>query len=107
MIEILEKAVLTALGAASLTQKKAEEMVEELKARYKMSEEEGRAFMERIQEMARAGKERSTDFAETEVKRVLDRIGVITREEFDLLKRRVDGLEARQRPVDDEPGPEC
>lgn len=106
MIEILEKAVLTALGAASITQKKAEELVEELKERYKMSEEEGRAFMERLQEMAKSGREKGSQLAEGEVKKVLDRIGLVSREEFDLLKRRVDALERRGKEGE-EPGPEC
>jgi polyhydroxyalkanoate synthesis regulator phasin len=106
MLELLEKAALTALGAASLTQKKGEELVQEFKARYKMSEEEGRAFLDRIQELARAGRERTTEIAEAEVKRVLDRAGVVPREEFDRLERRVKALEALQAE-DEEPGTEC
>ena len=106
MLELLEKAALTALGAASLTQKKGEEMVQELKARYKMSEEEGRAFLERVQELARVGRERTAEMAETEVKRALDRMGMVPREEFDRLERRVRALEALQEQ-DEEPGTEC
>ena len=107
MLELLEKAALTALGAASLTQKKGEELVQELKARYKMSEEEGRAFLERIQDMARAGSERTSEIAETEVKRVLERIGMVPREEFDRLERRVRALESLRTTEDEEPGTEC
>lgn len=106
MFELLEKAVLTALGAAALTQKKGEEMVQEMKARYKMSEEEGRAFLERLQELARTGRERTTELVEAEVKRVLDRMGMVSREEFDRLERRVKVLEARLAE-DVEPGTEC
>jgi polyhydroxyalkanoate synthesis regulator phasin len=106
MFELLEKAVLTALGAAALTQKKGEELVQELKARYKMSEEEGRAFLERIQEIARTGRERTTEMAEAEVKRALDRMGMVPREEFDKLERRVRALETIQES-DEEPGTEC
>jgi len=106
MFELIEKAVLTALGAAALTQKKGEEMVQEMKARYKISEEEGKAFLERIQEMARAGQLRSAELAETEVKRALDRMGMVSREEFDRLERRVRALEALQ-VQEVEPGNEC
>jgi polyhydroxyalkanoate synthesis regulator phasin len=108
MLELLEKAALTALGAASLTQKKGEEMVQELKTRYKMSEEEGRVFLERIQDLARVGTQRTSEMVETEVKRVLDRIGMVPREEFELLERRVRALEAAQlQASDEEPGTEC
>ena len=106
MLELLEKAALTALGAASLTQRKGEEMVQELKARYKMSEEEGRAFLDRIQDIARAGRERTSEIAEAEVKRVMEGIGMVPREEFDRLERRVRALEALQGG-DEEPGTEC
>jgi polyhydroxyalkanoate synthesis regulator phasin len=106
MFEILEKAAMTALGAAAITQKKGEELVKEMKSRYKMSEEEGRAFLERIQELAKAGRERTTEAAEVEVKGALERMGMVTREEFDKLERRVRVLEAIA-PADEEPGTEC
>lgn len=106
MFELFEKAALTALGAAALTQKKAEEMVQEMKSRYKMSEEEGRAFLDRMQELAKAGRERTTEMAETEVRKAMDRFGMVSREEFDRLERRVRALEAMSLP-DEEPGTEC
>ena len=106
MFELLEKAALSTLGVAALTQKKGEELVQELKARCKVSEEEGKAFLERIQEIGRVGRERTADMAETEVKRVLDRFGVVPREDFEKLERRVKVLEA-QKAQDEEPGTEC
>ncbi|MBJ6801753.1 phasin family protein [Geomonas propionica] len=94
MFELFEKAVLTALGAAALTQKKGEELIQEMKSRYKISEEEGRAFLDRIQEMARTGQQKTAEVAETEVKKALDRMGMVSREDFDRLERRVRALEA-------------
>ena len=108
MFELFEKAVLTALGAAALTQKKGEEMVQEMKSRYKISEEEGKAFLERIQELARTGQQRSAEMAETEVKKALDRMGMVSREDFERLERRVRALEALQvQSVTAEPETEC
>lgn len=106
MFELFEKAALTAIGAFALSQKKGEEMVQEMKSRYKMSEDEGRAFLDRIQEIARTGRERTQEMAETEVKRALDRMGMVSREEFETLERRVRVLEALQMR-DEEPGTEC
>lgn len=106
MLELLEKAVLTAFGAAAMTQKKGEELVQELKARYKVSEEEGKAFLERIQEMAKTGQAQTAQMAEVEVKRALERMGMVQREDFDRLERRVKALEALQ-VQDEEPGTEC
>ncbi len=96
MFELFEKVVLTALGAAAITQKKGEELVQEMKSRYKVSEEEGRAFLDRIQEMVKAGQQRSAEMAETEVKKALDRMGMVSREEYERLERRVRALEAVQ-----------
>jgi polyhydroxyalkanoate synthesis regulator phasin len=105
MFELFEKAALSALGAAAMTQKKGEELLQELKSQYKMSEEEGKAFLDRLQEMGRAGRERTAEMAENEVKRALDRFGMVSREEFEKLERRVRMLEAQQH--DEEPGTEC
>ncbi|ACH37924.1 MULTISPECIES: phasin family protein [Citrifermentans] len=96
MFELFEKVMLTALGAAAITQKKGEELVQEMKSRYKISEEEGRAFLDRIQEMVKTGQQRSAEMAETEVKKALDRMGMVSREEYDRLERRVRALEALQ-----------
>ena len=105
MFELFEKAVLTGLGALSLTQKKAEEIITELKEKYKMSEEEGKAFLEKVQGMAKEGRERVAEIADTEVKKVLDRVGLVPREEFDRLLKRVEELEKRQSG--DDPGESC
>lgn len=105
MFELFEKAALSALGAAALTQKKGEELLQELRAQYKMSEEEGKALLDRLQEMGRVGRERTAEMAENEVKRALDRFGMVSREEFERLERRVKMLETPQQ--DEEPGTEC
>ncbi|GFO61863.1 hypothetical protein GMST_41880 [Geomonas silvestris] len=105
MLELLEKAALTALGAASLTQKKGEELMQELKTRYKMSEEEGRAFIDRIQDLAQAGSQRTSEIVEAEVRQVMERMGMVSREDFERLERRVRALEAaRLEGADEEAG---
>lgn len=97
MLELFEKAIMTGLGAISMTQKKGEELLTELKEKYRMSEDEGKAFLDRMQELSREGKQRITEIAEAEVKKVLERIGVVSREEFDELKKRVEQLEIERR----------
>jgi polyhydroxyalkanoate synthesis regulator phasin len=105
MFELIEKAVLTGLGALSLTQKKAEEIITELKEKYKMSEEEGKAFLDKLQGMAKEGRERVAEIADAEVKKVVDRVGLVPREEFDRLLKRVEELE--KRLTGDDPGESC
>jgi polyhydroxyalkanoate synthesis regulator phasin len=105
MFELFEKAVLTGLGALSLTQKKAEEIITELKEKYKLSEEEGKAFLDKVQGMAKEGRERVAEIADTEVKKVIDRVGLVPREEHDRLLKRVEELE--KRLSDDDPEESC
>jgi|GEM_PF-564462 len=108
MLEMLEKAAMNVLGAAALTQKKGEELLAELKTRYHMSEEEGRQFLDRLQELGRNGRDRATEMAESEIKGTLARLGMVSRDDFDMLERRVRVLEAAaQQGEAKEPGEEC
>ena len=93
MLEILEKAVMTTIGVAAITQKKAEELVTEMKDKFKLSEDEGKQLVDRMQAIACESREKVKEMAEEEVQKVIDRLGLISREEFDALKKRVQDLE--------------
>ena len=95
MLEFLEKAVMTAIGVAAITQKKAEELVSEMKDKYKISEEEGKLFVDRIQNLAKESRDKVREMAELEVQKVVDRLGVVSRDEFDRLSKRVEDLESK------------
>ncbi len=95
MLELLEKTVMTAIGVAAITQKKAEDLVAELKDRYKLSEEEGKSLVDKIQCIAKESREKVREMAEIEVQKVVDRLGLVSREEFDRLSKRVQELESR------------
>lgn len=99
MFEMLEKVILTGLGAMSLSQKKLEEFLCELQEKYRMSEEEGRNFLEKAESMASELKTRLSDMAEAEVKKVVDRIGAVRREEFERLEKRVEELEKKLKAL--------
>jgi len=95
MIELLEKTVLTAVGAMTLTQKKAEDLIQELREKLDISEEEGKAFLQKIQEAASKNQEKMQEQARVEVKKACERMGVVTTEEFDKLKKKVASLERK------------
>jgi polyhydroxyalkanoate synthesis regulator phasin len=96
MFELLEKAVMTAIGAAAITQKKAEELAAEMKDKFRLSEEEGNNFIERIQTIAKESRDKIQETAESEVQKVVDRLGLVSREEFEKLSKRVQELESKQ-----------
>lgn len=95
MLELIEKAVLTGIGALSITQKKGEELLGDLKEKYKISEEEGKAFIDKLQGMAKETREKLAEAAEVEVRKTVERIGLVPRDEFDKLKQRLDELERK------------
>jgi polyhydroxyalkanoate synthesis regulator phasin len=94
MLDLLEKAVLTAIGAVAITQKKAEELVVEMREKYTLSEDEGRNIVERLQGIAEESKEKIREMAEVEVKKVVERLGFVSREEHERLAKRVQELES-------------
>ena len=92
---MLEKTLLTALGAATLSQKKGEEFLQDLKQKFNVSEEEGKALLGKLQETARENQEKLEQRAHDEVKKACERLGVVTQEDFDKLKKKVAQLEKR------------
>jgi len=99
MIEMMEKAVLTAMGAVSMSQKKGEELLQEFKQRFNVSEEEGKALLEKIQESARSNQAKLEELAQEEVKKASQRLGLVTTEEFGKLQRKVQALEKKLKEL--------
>lgn len=95
MFELLEKAFMSGLGAIAMSQKMGEDLVKDLKERYKLSEEEGRAFLEKMQGLAKDSREKVTEMAEQEVKKVMEKVGVVPRDDYEQLLKRVEELEKR------------
>jgi polyhydroxyalkanoate synthesis regulator phasin len=95
MTSLLEKTLLTALGAATLSQKKAEELIQEFRQKFNVTEEEGKAFLGKIQDMARQNQDKLEKLAQEEVQKCCARMGVVTQEEFDKLKKKVSQLEKK------------
>jgi polyhydroxyalkanoate synthesis regulator phasin len=99
MIELLEKTLLTAVGAITLTQKKAEELLQELREQFNISEEEGKAFLQKIQDAVAQNQEKLQEQAREEVQKACERMGVVTTVEFDKLKKKVAQLEKKLKEL--------
>ncbi len=100
MIEVLEKTFLTAVGAMTLSQQKAEELLKELRQKLDISEEEGKNFLKKVQDAARQNQEKLVELADEEVKKACERRGLVTSEEFEKLKRKVAQLEKKLKEAD-------
>ena len=99
MTNLLEKTLLTAIGAATLSQKKAEELLQELRQKCNVSEEEGKAFLGKIQDMARQNQEKLEKLAQEAVTKSCERMGMVSHEEFDKLKKKVAQLEKKLKEL--------
>lgn len=95
MIDMIEKTVLAGIGALALSQKKAEELVEEMKSKLNISEEEGRSLLENLKAAVEENRKKLEDIAREEVEKNLSRIGVVSQSDFDALKKKVASLEKK------------
>lgn len=95
MIELIEKTLLAGFGALSLTQKKAEELTEELKQKFNLSEEKGRELLKKLEDISRENREHLENVARQEIKDTCGRLGLVTREDFDKLRKKVESLEKK------------
>lgn len=99
MLEIVEKTLLAGIGAVSLTQKKAEELIDELKEKLNLSEDEGKKLLEKLQDTAKESQKKLEDMARDEVKKACERVGVVTAEEISELKDKVAHLEKQLKAL--------
>lgn len=93
MFELLEKMMMTGMGAICLTQKKAEEMLGEMKERFNLSEEEGKSFLAKMQKSAEETQKKLEEMAQDEVRRACERVGMVTMDEFEKLQKKVQQLD--------------
>jgi len=100
MIELIEKTVLTAMGAVSLSQKKAEELLAEMKQRFNVTEEEGKAFLQRMEAATKENQKKLEAMAQEEVKKSCERLGMVTKDEFAKLQRKVQQLEKKLKTTE-------
>lgn len=99
MIELVEKTLLTAVGAMTLSQQKAEEVLAELRKKLNISEEEGKNLLKKVQETAQKNQEELQALAQEEVRKACDRMGVVTTEELEKLKKKVAQLEKKLKEM--------
>lgn len=99
MFETFEKMLLTGMGAAALTQKKGEELMQEMKERFNVTEEEGKAFLNRMQSTMQENQRKLEETAQEEVRKAAERMGLVKREELEKLEKKVLQLEKQLKEL--------
>jgi len=93
MIDFIEKTMLAGFGALSLTQKKSEEFLKEVKERIDLTEDEGKQLLSRLQDVAKENQLKFEDLARLELQKAGSRMGFVAQEDFDALFKKVAKLE--------------
>jgi polyhydroxyalkanoate synthesis regulator phasin len=93
MIDFIEKTMLAGFGALSLTQKKSEELLNEIKERIDLTEEEGKQLLSKLQTVAKENQKKFEELAREELHKAGSRMGFVPKEDFDALAKKVSKLE--------------
>lgn len=93
MIDSLRKTILSGLGAASLSRERLRTLLEQMVQRGDLKEEQARKLQEEILSQGRSESRAVAEALARSVLRLLERSPLVTRREFDRLKRRVRALE--------------
>ena len=100
MLEFVERTVLTSIGALSLTSKKGEELLKELKDRLDLTEEEGKKLLSKMEEVAKENQTRLEELAREEVAKACQRMGMVPEAEFEKVKKKVAQLEKQMKSLE-------
>ncbi|GGE33749.1 hypothetical protein GCM10011391_10560 [Pullulanibacillus camelliae] len=100
MNELIRKGFYLGLGAALASKEKAEKYVKEFVKNGELAPQEAKRL---IDELAEKGKDKQSDWSEgfrQDIKDTLKKLGFVTHEELDAVKKRLEALEGKQTEDD-------
>jgi len=93
MIDLLKKTLLTGVGVAALTKEKIEELAKDFVEKGKISEKEGKAFVDDLIARSDESREAFQHQVEEKVQSVLTKMNLAKQSEVDALKVEVETLQ--------------
>lgn len=103
MIDLIKRTMLTGVGLAVMTKDKVEELGRDLASQAKLGEVEGREFVDNLMKQSEDARKDFEDRVGSLVKKAMDGVNLVHKEELDKLQARVDALEAELRKHQDAP----
>lgn len=94
MKELLKNVLYTGVGAAFLTKEKIEELKGELVEKGKMSQDEGRRFVEDMLSKSEKAKEQLDLWINMRVEEKIKQLNLATKDEVEELRRKIEELQA-------------
>lgn len=95
MVDLIKKALYTGLGLAALTKDKAEELVKDIAEQAKLSENEGKELVDSLMKQSDQAREDFQSKIDEAVLAVVKRLHLVTRDEIEGLRARVEELSAK------------
>jgi polyhydroxyalkanoate synthesis regulator phasin len=101
--DLLEKTLLASLGAAALTKERADDLVDELTNRGRMTGEEAREVVDELTHRWRGDAMRFSERASSTISGLSRELGLVTRREWEELELRLAQVEHRLRLLEGQP----
>ena len=92
MIELVKKVLLTGVGVAALTKDKIEEVAKDFVEKGKMTEKEGKAFVDDLVTRSEESRAELQKQIESRVQNVLEKMDLAKKSEVDALKLEIEKL---------------
>lgn len=92
MMDLVKKALLTGVGVAALTKEKLEEVAKDFAEKGKMTEQEGKAFVDDLLTRSDESRVAFQKQVEARVQTVLERMDLAKKSEVDSLKLEIEKL---------------
>lgn len=97
MEDFLKKIISTGLGAAILAKNKAQELIDDLVNKGKMTEEEGNKFLNDLKEETDKSKSDFENELRVMMRKILDRMNIASRQDIERLEKRIKILEQNEQ----------
>lgn len=95
MFDLIKKTILTGVGIATMTKDKVEELAKELTENGKMSEKEGKKFINELLKKSEEVKKDLEKRIEGVVRKTLEKLNIATKEDIDELIAKIKRLEQK------------
>jgi polyhydroxyalkanoate synthesis regulator phasin len=89
MVDLLKKAIFTGLGLAFMTKDKIEEFSKELVEKGRLSETEGKEFIDELQEKSEEARKKLEEQIQSALNSTLKKMNIATRDDISRLEKRL------------------
>ena len=97
MIDLFKKGILTGIGIGLMTKEKVQDFAKKAAKEAKLTKEEGRKFTDELLKQSEETKQQIEEKINDQVKKVIEKLGVATREDLREIHEQLDKLQSSLR----------